>query len=199
MAGATGSVFLDNFLGGDHLRIRDGGKIPYPLLCPNREVGLPAFDAGEKLAAMNLVDEIIEVETLAAFRIGKLRGVTEGTVTRFSRCASMRPEGVVAVIARGGFHQVPPELNLTPCGDKVVQRIRGIFSVAARHLATHHVGRLAVKISRERCLEGVSKSPRAHANQSTSLVKVWLEGLRKSGFSRLVFVDVVFADDFTKD
>jgi hypothetical protein len=106
---------------------------------------------------MNFVDKKFEVQTLPAFRISQLGGVAEGAVTNLSTGTSMRLEGVMAVITRGGLDHSASDLDLASRRDNLVKGIRRIRPVALGQLAPNYMRCFFVVISRESCPEGVRK------------------------------------------
>src|SRR5713226_1292450 len=98
MAGRAVSVFLGNRFRHHHLRRCDGGKIRHALPCSDCEIRLSFLHSRKILTAMNLMDKKFEVQTLTAFGIGELSGMTKSAITNFSRRASVRPEWVVTVV-----------------------------------------------------------------------------------------------------
>ncbi len=199
MAGEAVAVFLRDGFRHDRLGRDDGGKIDHPLIQPDREIGPARLDAGQIFAAVELVDEILEVEVLAGLRVGELRRVAEGAVAGLARRAPVRPQGIVAGIARCGLRYVPPGRNFAAGGGELVKRVGGVAALAAGQLPAHHVGRLAVEIGRQRSLEGIGKNSRAEARESAALVGGRLQGLGQDRLARLAAQDVVLACDFSED
>ena len=139
---------------------------------------------------MNFVNKKFEVETLTAFRIRQLGGMTEGAVVCLSTGTSMRLERIMAVITRGGLNQSASDLDPSPCRDKLKERVRDIPTVRSCQLTADDVRRPAVIIRRKRCLESVSKDPRARARKRPSPVIVGLARLGQRRLSLLAFVDI---------
>jgi hypothetical protein len=93
VVGMTSSTIAELFVSTvteQCLGIADCGKICDALVVTDQKIGVSAAHAGKHLAPMNFVDEYLEVETFAGFRVAQLRSVakrTNPTSRRVPPCA----------------------------------------------------------------------------------------------------------------
>ena len=103
VAGFAVSKILGDPIAHDDLGVAQVRVVGDLLIGADHEVGFAAFNAGEKLAAVDLVDEDFEFEVLTAFGVGELRGMAERAVAHGSSGAAVIFERIVAVVAGGGL------------------------------------------------------------------------------------------------
>ena len=199
MARGAISIFLGNRLGHNRLRRHDGGKIGHALVQPHGYIGSTRLHARKIFAAMELVDEIFEVQILACLGVEELRGVAKRAIAGLPRRAPVRAHGIVTVVARRGLRQLAPGLNLPAGRDEFKKWIRGVSAITARQLTAHHVGCAPIEIGRQRGLEGVSIHAGTHVRETTALVGVGLHGLQNNRFFRFAFVDIILARNLVED
>ena len=128
------------------------------LIGADHEVGFAAFNAWEKLAAVDLVDEDFEFEVLTAFGVGELRGMAERAVAHGSSGAAVIFERVVAVVAGGGLDHGALRFHLAAAGNEFKQWVGDVLSFVPRHLSADDMGGGSVIIGGQCGFESIGEN-----------------------------------------
>jgi hypothetical protein len=102
---------------------RDRGIIVYTLPEANDNIRLSCGDTGKFSPAVDLVNQLLEVHTIARFRVDGLRGMAGHTVLHLPPTPAVLLQPVMALVARRGLDQIFALFHRRPGRDEIKGRV----------------------------------------------------------------------------
>ena len=158
VAGFAVSKILGDPIAHDDLGVAQVRVVGDLLIRADHEVRFAAFNAWEKLAAVDLVDEDFEFEILTAFGVGELRGMAESAVTDGSPCAAVIFQWIVAIVAGSGLDHGALSFNLAATGNEFKQWVGDVLSFFPGQLSADDMGGVSVVIGGQCGFESVGEN-----------------------------------------
>ena len=157
VAGFAVSKILGDPIAHHDLGVAQVSVVGDLLIGADHEVGFATFNAGEKLASVDFVDEDFEFEVLTAFGVGELRGMAERAVAHRASGAAVIFERVVAVVAGGGLDHGSVRFHWPAAGNEFKQWVGDVLCFVPRDLSAYDMGGGSVRIGGQCGFESIGE------------------------------------------